>query len=125
MVNKDILLSKSFTNGISGLTHQLFRSYLENRQQYVTINDTNSSTSPTGMSVSQGSNFGPLLFFILINEIIKSSSLLKFNLFADEIRIYLSDCNEFKLYNILNEKLVKDGNCMLVNKLELNIDITI
>ena len=33
MVNKDILLSKLFTYGIRGLTHQLLRIYLEKQNQ--------------------------------------------------------------------------------------------
>ena len=79
MVNKQILLSTLFTYGIRDLTHKLLRSYLENRQQYVTNNSTDSSTSLVRMGVPQGSNFRPLLFLIL-----------ELNLFADDSSIYTS-----------------------------------
>ena len=124
-VNKHILLSKLFTYGIRGLTHQLLRSCLENRQQYVTINSTKSHTSPIGMGVPQGYNIEPLLFLIFINEIVKSSSLLKLNLFPDDTSIYFSDCNEFNLYIVTNVELVKVCNWILDNKLALNIDKTL
>ena len=82
MVNDVILLSKLDTYGIRGLSHQLLRSYSENRQQYVTINSTNSSTSPIRMGAPKVSNLGYLLFFIFINDIVKFSTLLNFNFFA-------------------------------------------
>ena len=91
MVNKDILLTKLSTYGIRGSTNQLLRSYLNNRQQYVSIDGVNSNTSPIEMGVPQGYNMGPLLFLIFINYIVKSSTILKFNLFADDTSIYLSD----------------------------------
>ena len=55
MVNKDILLSQLITYAIRDLTHQLLRSYLETRQQYVKINSTNSSTFPRGIVVPHSS----------------------------------------------------------------------
>ena len=102
IVNKGIILSKLFTCGLGGLTHQLLRSYLENRQQYVTINSTFSSTSSLGMDVPQGSNSGPLHFLMFVNDNVKSSSRMNFNLFANDTSIYLLDCDELNLYNIMN-----------------------
>ena len=51
VVNKDILLSKLITCSIRGLPNHLLRIYLQNRQQFITINNTNSSNSPIGMGV--------------------------------------------------------------------------
>ena len=124
-VNKDILLSTFFTYGIRGLTHQLLLSYLENGQQYVTVNSTNSSTSAIGMGVRQSYDLEPLLFLIIINDFAKSSSLLKLILFSDDTSIYLSDCNECNLYNVMNAELVKVCKLILANKLTLNIDKTV
>ena len=55
MVNKDVLLYELFSYGLKDLKHQLFRSYLENRLKYVTMNSTNSSSLPIGIGVPQGS----------------------------------------------------------------------
>ena len=53
MTNKDTLLSKLFTYGIRGLTHQLLLSYLEKGKQYVSIEGTQSSTFPIGKGLSK------------------------------------------------------------------------
>ena len=125
MVNKDILLTKLSTYGIRGSTNQLLRSYLNNRQQYVSIDGVNSNTSPIEMGVPQGSNMGPLLFLIFINDIVKSSTILKFNLFADDTSIYLSDSDEHNLYNVMDVELRKVCNWILANRLALNVDKTV
>ena len=41
-VDHSILLKKMYTYGIRGNVHNLFKSYLSNRQQYVKVNNTNS-----------------------------------------------------------------------------------
>ena len=46
MLNNDIIFSEFFTYDAGGLTHELLRSYRENRQQCVTINNTKSSIYP-------------------------------------------------------------------------------
>ena len=66
-----------------------------------------------------------MLFLIFINDIVKLSSQLNFNLFADDTSIYVSVCNELNLYNVMSAELVKVCSWMLANKLELNIDKTI
>ena len=58
------------------------------------------------MGVRQGYSTGPLLFLIFINDIFKSSSQLNFSLLADDTSIYISDCNELNLYNVMNTELV-------------------
>ena len=125
MVDTQILLAKPNTYGVRGSPLQLLRSYLDNRQQYVSINNVNSSISPIGMGVPQGSNLGPLLFLVFIIDIVKSSSRLKFNLFADDTSIYLSDGRLSTLYNVMNFELDKVCNWLLANRLALNVDKTV
>ena len=125
LVNKEILLTKLNTYGIRGSTNQLIRSYLDNRQQYVSVNGICSSTSLIEIGVPQGSNMGPLLFLIFINDLVKSSTVLNFNLFADDTSIYLSDLDENNLFNVMNVELAKVCNWILANRLALNIDKTV
>ena len=78
-----------------------------------------------GMRVPQGPNLGPLLFLIIIHDTVISSSQLNFILFAGDTSTYDSDCNEFKLYNVMNPELVKVCNCIPAIKLALIIDKTV
>ena len=68
---------------------------------------------------------GPLLFLMFISDLVKSSTVLIFNLFADDTSIYLSDLDENILFNVMNVELAKICNWILANRLTLNIDKTV
>ena len=50
-VDHNILLDKMHYYGIRGNVHNLFKSYLSNRQQYVKVNNTNSEIRPVKWGV--------------------------------------------------------------------------
>ena len=64
-VNHSILLEKLNHYGISGISNTWFKSYLTDRQQFVSIDGKNDLTI-TEHGVLQGSVLGPLLFLIYI-----------------------------------------------------------
>ena len=68
VVNHEILLQKLQTYGIDSCSLKWFSSYLSNRHQKVSIGPPLSGPYHTHVGVSQGSNLGPLLFFIFISE---------------------------------------------------------
>ena len=121
-VNHEILLTKLEYYGIRGIPLQWFKSYLQNRQQYTGIDDTLSDIETVTCGVPQGSILGPLLFLLYINDIISSSNVLKFFLFADDTTIFYSTKINAETEHILNTELNKVNNWLNCNKLSLNID---
>ena len=104
-VNHNILLSKLDYYGIRGTALEWFRSYLSNRQQFVSVSGIQSQSSTISCGVPQGSILGPLLFSIYINDFDKSSDLFSFILFADDSNLFYS--NPDVLYEDVNLELQK------------------
>ena len=59
-VDHNILLAKLEHYGIRGIANDWFKSYLTNRQQFVSINNSDSNTLHITCGVPQGSVLGPL-----------------------------------------------------------------
>merc|ERR1712002_317095 len=119
-----ILLHKLKSYGIRGLALSWFNDYLMNRKKYVVFDSTDSEKLNITRSVPQGSILGPLLFFLYINDIINSSPLLNYILFADDTNIFHSHKNINTLNSMLNNELSKVAQWFKCNKLSLNINKT-
>ena len=119
-VSHDILLNKLEHYGICGVAKNLFLSFLENRQQLVTINYYESSKLSINFGVPQGSVLDPLLFLLYINDLPNcTASSLK--LFADDTCLILADPPVQNFKTKISEELQKIANWVNANKLTLNL----
>ena len=66
-VSHEILMHKSYHHGIRRLAYGLIVIYLSCRNQFVVVNNTQSSLKPINIGVLQGSILGQLLFLIYPN----------------------------------------------------------
>ena len=119
-VDHGILLQKLEKYGIRGHTLNLLKSYLTDRKQYVSIDDSISSERIVSSGVPQGSCLGPLFFTIYINDIANVIDNIKFILFADDIVIYTSSNSKAQNINTLNHTLLRIFQWACANKLSLN-----
>lgn len=115
-----LLLRKLSKIGFSSSLLQLFTSYLSERKQFVVCCGHQSVEYFATSGVPQGSNLGPLLFNIFINDILDVVSVDAL-LYADDLKIFNriinpNDCLLLQ-YNISNIE-----NWCEVNHLSLNPD---
>ncbi len=68
-VDHQILFSKLKIYGIEGVALNLFKSYLSNGLQRCKTQGINSQPNIITCGVTQGSNLGPLLFSVYINDL--------------------------------------------------------
>ena len=81
--------------------------YLSDREHFVSWNQTHSSLLNLNIGVPQGSILGPLLFLMHINDIVNSSNILSFVLFADYTTVYVKHGSIDGAIQILNSELAK------------------
>ena len=90
-VNHQILINKLKYFGITEIYLEWFRSYLNNRKQFISYdNNKISSLQNVSCGVPQGSILGPLLFLLYVNDLYKASSILKPIMFADDTNFFYS-----------------------------------
>ena len=84
------------------------------------MNGAMSDTISMSTRVPQGSNLGPLLLLIFINDFIRASNFFFMRLFADDISLTTSD----KLLLQINSELININDWLRANRLTLNLKKT-
>ena len=123
-IDHKILLHKFSHYGIKDRSLKLLESYLENRKQYLTLNDTNSCLLPITTGVPQGSILGPLFFIIYINDLHFACDNLHPIIYADDTSLSAAlrtfgNAGQDRNRNI-NLELQNISDWLRLNKLSLN-----
>jgi hypothetical protein len=119
-VSHFVLLSKLNYYGFSNNLIKLFSSYLQNRQLYVSFEAFRSFVFSSGSGVPQGSNLGPLLFNVFINDVV---NVLKCHvlMYADDMKLFDCISSADDCVSLQNDLNSLDRWCE-ENKLQLNVE---
>ena len=124
-VNHNILLMKLEYFGLKNEHINWFKSYLSNRQQFVSYdNNKQSSNKNINCGVPQGSILGPLLFLLYVNDSCNASNILKPIMFADDTNLFFSAKNIKHLFQTMKKELIIIQDWFNANKLSLNVTKT-
>ena len=123
-VTHEILLKKLEHHGLRGIALEWFENCLMNKKQIIKYKSEKSESLTIKCGVPQGSVLGPLLFFIYMNDIPRSSEILSIILFADYTNLFFSHKNLFSLKETMSRELSKIKSWLPANKLSLTIKET-
>ncbi len=119
----EILITKLSYLGINDTALNWFKSYLNNRTQFVEINGKRSNLLPLDMSVLQGSILGPILFLCYINDLSNVTNLFML-MFADDTSAFKSGKNLLELTEQMNIEINKMAVWFRANKMSVNVEKT-
>ena len=123
-VDHKIMLAKLQYYGIRGVSNKWFSSYLSNRKQYVSINNSKSLLYDISCGVPQGSILGPILFIIYINDLNSVSQQLRNIMFADDTNLFLTGNSIETIESLMNRELCNLIEWFQANLLSFNISKT-
>ena len=90
VINQNLLLMKLSVYGASPDTVAWFRSYLEERRQFVKLGHITSEPKPVSQGVPQGSILSPILFLLFVNDMPLHLNNSTIDIYADDTTLSLS-----------------------------------
>jgi hypothetical protein len=121
----DVIFHKLANYGVQTKALQLLRSYLAKRKQYVTIDHVISNTLEIKNGVPQGSILGPLLFLVLVNDLISfvrgsSDGNISVTQYADDHTMLVKAQNLDSVVSIAQNALDRLHLWCLSNRMAVN-----
>ena len=116
-----ILIKKLDHYGVKGRNLLWFKSYLNNRRQIITHNNSNTSFANISCGVPQGLILGPLLFLLYVNDLPNASRVLYPIMYTEDTNLFYSNNDIETLFSTVNMELEKISEWFKANKLSLNI----
>ena len=118
-LDHNILLQKTENYGYRGPIHDMMKSYLSDRWQFVDMNGTETNEERITTGVPQGSILGLFLFLLYIINLDSSSGNSKVSMFADDTTAFNAKKNvSFTMQPAID--IISDW--MTSNKLTINND---
>lgn len=123
-ISHEIIIRKLYYYGIQEIELNLIRSYLDNRNQVVVVNNQTSDLKKIQVGVPQGSVLGPLLFLIAINDLPFYVNNIKAILYADDTT-FLSKASNLNKCQAEIQKTIRQSEFWFeMNNLKVNTDKT-
>ena len=121
IVDHHILLPKLHLYGLTGVSHKLFSSYLDNCTQKCVVNGSLSECCTVKCGIPQGTILGPLLFLLYINDLPNCLSRSVPRMYADDNHLTYSNGNIHSVQSSLNEDLLNINRWLTANKSSINM----
>ena len=118
-IHHNLLLSKLQGFGFSDSLLALISSYITNRQQFVSYNGVKSNAFNASSGVPQGSNLGPLLFLLFMNDLCEHIDC-EMLLYADDMKLFFEINSDYDCHHLQNQLSSFETWCGL-NHLTLNV----
>ena len=119
-IDHELLHEKLQKYGVCEYELQWFKSYLSGRSQKVYCNNTLSAPLNLGTGVPQGSNLGPLLFLVFINDLSQHTFGGTCSLYADDVVLYTTGISCLEINKSLQETVSKANEWYFNNRLSIN-----
>ena len=120
-IDHTILIRKLRKYGVDSSSLKWFESYLCDRNQKCSTNGHLSNTAPVTCGIPQGSNLGPLLFLVYINDLPNCLTSASPRIFADDTNITFAASTLIDLENAVNLELRNLQRWLITNRLSLYI----